>query len=86
MKNWKDDFDKEFQTTKDLQLDMNVYHVKTHRIQSHRQDIKDFIESLLEKQKKELIGKQSIRLITHFHDDGDKDLLENILEIINDHD
>lgn len=53
--NWKEEFDKEFQTTKYLQLDMNVYHVKTHRIQSHRQDIKDFITSLLEEQKKELL-------------------------------
>lgn len=73
--NWKEEFDKEFQTTKNLQLDMNVYHVKTHKIQSHRQDIKDFIESLLEEQKKELSNR---RMYQQGYDEAKKEVTNEI--------
>lgn len=95
--NWKEEFDKEFQTTKYLQLDMNVYHVKTHRIQSHRQDIKDFIESLLAEQKKELMG-TFVNIVEKeqsknypFYDakdgwrEGRQEIAEDILESLNHH-
>lgn len=78
--NWKETFRNDY-TTKGYG-DYRLWNESGNNVQK----VEDFITNLLAEQKKGLLGKQSVRLITHFHDDSDKGLLEDILEIINHHD